>query len=86
MRELRRVEDVVDNEGWIVQGGYTAWDCDCGTEVCRYRGQSDVDCHDCGASYNASGQRLRSNWRSNRSNYDEDVSDMDGFEESYGDY
>lgn len=85
MRELRRVEPVVDNEGWIVQGGYTAWDCDCGLEVRRYRGQSDVDC-ECGQCYNASGQRLRNDWRRNRSNYDDDVSDMEGYESAYADY
>jgi hypothetical protein len=82
MRERRYVEDVLDEEGWIVQGGYTAWDCDCGYEVRRYRGQGDVSC-DCGREYNAFGQLLRSNWRSNRSNWDEDVSDMDGYEDSF---
>jgi hypothetical protein len=46
-----------------------------------------VSCHKCDAQYNASGQRLRDNWRDNRSNYDDDVSDMDGYEDSLaGDY
>jgi hypothetical protein len=58
-------------------------ECDsCGWEVERYRGQSEVSCG-CGAQYNAFGQRLRDDWRGNRSNYDEDVSDMDGFEDQY---
>lgn len=51
MREIRRVEPIVDDEGWIVRDGYTAWDCDCGAEVCRYRGQSDVGCSECGQWY-----------------------------------
>lgn len=86
MRERRYVEPVLDADGWEIRGGYTAWDCDCGKyEVRRYRGQGDVSC-DCGAQYNAFGQRLRDDWRSNRSNWDEDVSDMDGFEESQGDW
>lgn len=80
MRTINRVEEVVDAEGWIISGGYSWWLCDCGKEVRRYRGQSDVDCGSCGACYNACGQRLRDDWRGNRSNYDEDVSDLDGYE------
>lgn len=34
----------------------------------------------CGAEYNGAGQRLRSDWRSNRSLYDESISDLDGYE------
>lgn len=80
-KNYRVIEDTVDAEGFI-EHGYSAWDCEnCDSEVRRYRGQSDVSCH-CGAQYNASGQRLRDDWRNNRSNWDEDVSDMDGFEES----
>ncbi|AXH46829.1 hypothetical protein SEA_ACOLYTE_86 [Mycobacterium phage Acolyte] len=76
----RRVEDTVDDEGFIVNG-YSAWDCDrCGNEIRRYRGQSDVDCSQCGACYNAGGQRLRDDWRGNASNYDDEVGDLEGFE------
>lgn len=82
MSERRYVEDTVDEDGFIVPG-YTAWDCDCGNEVRRYRGTGDVLCHDCGQWFNAFGQRLRSDYRSNRSMYDEDVSDMDGYEDSF---
>lgn len=85
MSERGYVEDTVDDDGYIVPG-YTWWTCDCGNEIRRYRGTGDVTCHDCGQEYNAFGQRLRSDWRSNRSNWDEDVSDMDGFEESQGDW
>lgn len=76
----RRVEDTVDKDGYIV-GGYAAWDCEkCKREVRRYRGQRDVDCGNCGACYNAGGQRLRDDWRGNASNWDDEVGDMEGFE------
>lgn len=85
-RDIRRVEDAVDAEGFVVAGGYSAWDCDrCGKEVRRYRGVANIDCGNCGASYNAVGQRLRDDWRGNASNYDDDVSDMDGYENQHAD-
>ena len=81
---FRRVDDSVDNEGYVISG-YSAWDCEnCGEELRRYRGQSDIDC-DCGACYNASGQRLRDNWRNNPSNYSDDIGDMEGYEMEYAD-
>jgi hypothetical protein len=48
----------------------------------RYVGDSDVDCitPNCGASFNCWGQQLRDDWRGNSSNYDDDISDMEGFE------
>lgn len=55
------------------------WPC----QNCRatvYSSGRDTDCDKCGACYNLWGQRLNRNWRSNRSNYDSDVSDMDGYE------
>lgn len=56
------------------------WECgQCGRTVQRWRGQGDVDC-ECGACYNSFGQRLRDDWRGNSSWYDDDVSDMEGFE------
>lgn len=80
------VEPEVDDEGWITRAGYTAWVCgECGAEVRRYRGQGDVDC-DCGACYNAFGQRLRSDWRRNRSNYDDEIGDLEGYEAAYSDW
>lgn len=61
--------------------GSSSWPCaQCGIDVTRFRGQSDVDCHNCGACYNASGQRLRDDWRSNPSCYDDEIGDMEGFE------
>jgi hypothetical protein len=76
----RRIDDTRDADGFIVSG-YSAWDCArCGAEVRRYRSQSDVDCNNCGACYNASGQRLRDDWRGNPSSYDDEISDLDGFE------
>lgn len=82
MREITRVEESVDAEGFIIPG-YSYWTCDCGDTVERYRGQSDVSCSECGAWYNASGQRLRDDWMGNASNWDDNVSDMDGFEAQY---
>ncbi len=57
-----------------------SWTCSCGVKVERYRGEYDVTCPGCGASYNASGQRLRDDWRGNMSNYDDEVGDMEGYE------
>lgn len=53
---------------------------DCGAKCERYRGEYEVCCPKCGASHNASGQRLRDDWRGNPSNYDDDISDLEGFE------
>lgn len=60
---------------------YREWACgDCGATV--YATSYDADCGKCGACYSVYGQRLNRNWRSNRSNYDEDVSDLDGYEDA----
>lgn len=57
------------------------WHCqDCNCHISRWRGQGEVHCPVCGAEYNAGGQRLRDDWRGNTSNYDDDISDMDGYE------
>lgn len=65
------------------------WECgQCGRTVQRWRGQGDVDC-ECGAMYNAFGQRLRDDWRGNSSWQYDDVDDMEGFERqqlSYEEY
>ena len=75
----RYVDGFINAEGYE-EDGYTRWDCEaCGKEVRRYRGQSDVDC-DCGACYNAGGQRLRDDWRGNPSAWDDEIGDMEGFE------
>lgn len=66
--------------------GSSYWDCQrCGKEVNRYRGQGDVSCQ-CGAQYNAFGQRLRDDWQGNPSNYDDDISDLEGYEIQHADY
>jgi hypothetical protein len=58
----------------------TVGTCDaCGTTLYRYRGQSHISC-DCGAEYNCVGQRLRDDWRSNPSNYDDEIGDLEGYE------
>lgn len=58
--------------------------CDaCGAEVVRYKGESDIECPACQAQYNCFGQRLRDDWRGNPSNYDDDISDLEGFERQH---
>jgi len=52
----------------------------CGTNVSRWRGQSDVRCMKCGTPYNAAGQRLRDDWQENESNWDEEIDDLEGME------
>lgn len=77
------VEDVVDAEGWIVQGGYSAWNCEkCKKEVRRYRGQRSANC-ECGASYSPSGQRFRDDWADNPSYRYGDCGDLEGFERQH---
>ena len=65
---------------------YTVGNCDkCGTEIRRYRGEGDLFCSGhCGAIYNCFGQRLRDDLltRPNRSEWDEDCGDMEGYEEA----
>jgi hypothetical protein len=51
----------------------------CGALVERWRGQGDVMCG-CGASYNASGQRLRDDWWGNPAWRDDELDDLEGFE------
>lgn len=46
----------------------------------RFRGQGDQDCPRCGQWFNASGQRLRSDWMRNPSTRDDDIGDLEGFE------
>jgi hypothetical protein len=61
-------------------GPTNSWTCgDCGETVYRFRGEGDVSC-DCGAQYNAGGQRLRDNWRNNPAWGDDDMDDMEGYE------
>lgn len=61
------------------------WTCDCGHEMARYRGQSDQSCPHCGQWFNAGGQRLRNDWMSNPSMYDEDIADLEGYEMAHAD-
>ena len=78
---LDSVDDVTENsiEFEAPQPTHT-WECSsCGTTLERYQGQGDQTC-DCGAEYNASGQRLRDDWRGNPSLYDDDIDDLTGYE------
>ena len=54
--------------------------CECGTLVQRFRGEGDVRCHNCGAWYNAAGQRLRDDWMENPAWKYDDMDDMTGLE------
>jgi hypothetical protein len=59
------------------------WEKPCGRcerPIARWWGMATVSCGHCGAEYNAGGQRLRDDWRGNSSSWDEDVSDLDGYE------
>lgn len=60
-----------------------SWDCACGNVVKVYRLGRDTTCSSCGQWFNSAGQRLRNDWMNNRSCWDEEVSDMDGYEEEY---
>lgn len=72
-------EDQIDAINWT----RVEFDCtQCGAVVMRWRGvATEPSCDECGAQYNASGQRLRDDWRGNRSTWDENVGDLEGFEE-----
>lgn len=76
------VDELRDRNLWARAIATLTWPCHkCGKTVTTDGGR-DTACYDCGAQYNGSGQRLRDNWQSNRSLYDEDVSDLEGFEEA----
>lgn len=60
------------------------WPCSCGAIVSTVRG--DTECTECEQPYNAFGQRLRRDWRSNPSLYSEDIGDLEGYELQYADY
>ena len=79
MRNKTYVEDTYDDDGNIVEPGYTTWLCDCGQPVYRYRGEGDVTCYN-GHWFNASGQRLRDDWQQNPSWKYDDVDDCTGYE------
>lgn len=65
---------VNDSLSWVKPCG------GCGRQIKRYRGQQTVLCTHCGTEHNPFGQALRSGWRDNPSNYDDEVSDLDGYE------
>ena len=67
------------------EGITNAWKCSvCSRPIYRYRGTDDQVCS-CGAIYNAFGQRLRDDLysRPNPSEWDENISDLDGYEMMY---
>ena len=56
------------------------WTCDCGQPMARYRGMTDQSCPKCGQWFNSGGTRLRNDWMHNPSNFDDDISDLEGYE------
>lgn len=56
-----------------------SWKCQCGATV-HADGGYDCECQRCGQEYNAFGQALRSGWRDNPSNHDDEIGDMEGYE------
>lgn len=59
--------------------------CTCSAEMVAY-GCDDFVCKSCQREFNIWGQELRPNWRNNRSNYDDEIGDMEGYELSCADY
>lgn len=78
-------EGIVVDE-WTVQGPTHTWECDCGETVKRYRGAREVQCPKCDQWFNSAGQRLRNDWAGNRSNWDDDMGDLEGYEAQYADW
>ena len=64
------------------EDGSSSWLCQkpCKETVWRFPGTSSASCTNCNAQYNIFGQRLRSDWRGNPSNYNSDIGDMEGYE------
>lgn len=72
-------EYVMSIKNYSQMSRYYEGTCECGESLVAYGGYDEFSC-DCGAEYNIWGQRLRSGWRDNPSNWDEDVDDMEGYE------
>lgn len=58
---------------------------DCHAMIERWHGEEHVTCDNCGALYNAFGNRLRDDALSNPSMYDDNISDLDGYEMQHAD-
>ena len=57
-------------------------ECRCGETVELPSGWAN-QCGRCGTEYNGAGQRLRDDWRGNPSLYDDEVGDLEGFEQQH---
>jgi len=69
------------------EDGHSEWKCNrCNATVERWRGETDVVCPNCGTWYNSGGQQLRDDWQGNESYYDDDISDLEGFERQQSRY
>lgn len=87
MSDIEEILELLEPDPWGQAQERPTWSkpCErCNHTVERWRGQGDVTCGNCGAEYNAGGQRLRDDWRGNPSSWDEDVSDLDGYEMQHG--
>lgn len=79
------VDDFDDGEPVVRWRGRAIRTIPCERYGCdqRVRLATRPECDECGASYNAFGQRLRDNWQDNASNYNDEIGDMDGYEAMY---
>jgi uncharacterized protein YlbG (UPF0298 family) len=64
-----------ESSSWIEYHGT----CDCGASLVGYVGE-EFSCEKCEREYNLSGCPLRSNWRSNASLRDSEITDTEGYE------
>ena len=53
---------------------------ECGEQMDVYRGQGDQMCPACKTWHNVFGQALRDDWCGNPSLYNDDISDLEGYE------
>ena len=54
----------------------------CDKHLERHTGEDDISCPRCLTEHNAFGQALRVGWRDNPSTWDDDVNDLEGFEQA----
>ncbi len=57
--EERMSEIVAEYEGTGYNVPTVVFVCDCGEELLRFRGQSEMYCNACGSRFNSWGQRVR---------------------------
>lgn len=78
MREVIRKQKILDRNMREVER--SVYLCDCGEEIlCAYFTNT---CHECGADYNMSGQRLagREQWGEETGEHPSDIANLSGYE------